>query len=129
VEPPPGLPDRPLLDLRGIPAPAAAITTLAGYINTCFNLLEFFYSSLGASVLAQQHLVKKLSAANEPVESWDEDRRQDLLDLPFHLRNSTYEALKLLSQSSSPPIQPGQVALLEPWLTIREGFPDSWRES
>jgi len=35
--------------------------------------------------------------------------------------------LKLLSQSPSPPIQPGQVALLEPWLTIREGFPDSWR--
>jgi hypothetical protein len=129
VEPPPGLPDRPLLDLRGISAPAAAITALAGYINTCFNLLEFFYSSLGASVLAQQHLVKKLSAVNEPVESWDEDRRQDLLDLPFHLRNSTYESLKLLSQSSSPPIQPGQVALLEPWLTIREGFPDSWRES
>jgi hypothetical protein len=62
-------PDSPLLDLRGISAPAAAITALAGYINTCFNLLEFFNSSLGASSLAQEQLVQQLGAVNAPVES------------------------------------------------------------
>ncbi len=129
VEPPPQHPDRLLLDLRGLPAPAAAITALAGYINTCFNLLEFFYTSLGSSERANEELVAKLSAANEPVERWEEELRQDLLDLPFQLRNSTFEKLKLLSQLSPPPIKPGQVALLEPWLMVREGFPDAWRET
>ena len=129
VDPPPPLPDIPLLDLGAMPAPAAAITALAGYINATFNLLEFFYASLGSSSRAHQALVAILSAAAPSLQQWDEDRRQDLVDLPFHLRQRSFDTLKQRSLEHASPIQPGLVALLEPWLTIREGFPDSWRET
>jgi len=129
VEPPLEKQAMPLLDLGGLRAPAAAITALAGYINIAFNLLEFFYASLGASEEACEQLVQKLSHTQQVVEGWDEERRQDLVDLPFALRQRAFTRLQWLSEQPQAPIQPGQVALLEPWLTIREGFPDSWRET
>jgi carbonic anhydrase len=65
----------------------------------------------------------------ENVEQWDRKRFQDLKDLPYALRIATYKKIKNLSLSGKPKIQPGEVNLLEPWLTVREGFPDSWRET
>ena len=127
VEMPTGRDDCPLLDLGVIDAPAAAITALAGYLSTCFNLLEFFYASLGSSKIASEKLVKLLTEEN--IEQWDRTRFQDLKDLPYTLRIATYKKIKNLSLSDKPKIQPGEVNLLEPWLTVREGFPDSWRET
>ena len=126
VDPPPATDERPLLDLRGMPAPAAAITALAGYLNIVFNLLEFFYASLGGSTPAHDRLVEILRQASPPIDHWDDVRRQDLVDLPFSLRHRCFETLRRQPGANLPP---GLVALLEPWLTIREGFPDSWRET
>lgn len=128
VDPPPLPPQTPLLDLGAMPAPAAAITALAGYVNAVFNLLEFFYAALGSSRPAQNRLVQILRQADPPVDQWQDEQLQDLVDLPFRLRQSTFEALKRNRPHSDQPAR-GLVALLEPWLTIREGFPDSWRET
>jgi hypothetical protein len=128
VVPPPPVDDgRPLLDLGGSPAPAAAITTLAGYLNTCFNLLEFFYASFGTSVPALDGLVQEL--IRTPIPSDDRGWLQDLVDLPYPLRQAAHERLLRRSRCPDPPLSPGQVALLEPWLTSRDGFPESWRET
>jgi hypothetical protein len=129
VEPPQEQSPMPLLDLGGLNAPAAAITALAGYINIAFNLLEFFYATLGASDPAHQHLVSLLSDPGNRVESWPEDRREDLADLPFVLRDRTLTDLRRISQRHPSQLPPGQLALLEPWLMVREGYPDAWRES
>jgi hypothetical protein len=129
VEPPQEKSPMPLLDLGGLNAPAAAITALAGYINTAFNLLEFFYATLGSSDPARKHLVSLLSDPGNRVESWPEDRREDLADLPFVLRDRTLTDLRRISQRRPSQLPPGQLALLEPWLMAREGYPDAWRES
>lgn len=129
VEPPQEKSPMPLLDLGGLNAPAAAITALAGYINIAFNLLEFFYATLGASDPARQHLVSLLSDPGNRVETWPEERREDLADLPFLLRDRTLTDLRRISQRRPSQLPPGQLALLEPWLMVREGYPDAWRES
>jgi|LakMenEpi03Aug12_release.lakeMendotaPanAssembly.Ray.scaffolds.fasta_scaffold79622_2 hypothetical protein len=127
VQQPPGDEDRPLLDLGALPAPAAAITTLAGYLSTCFNLLDFFYALIGSSTPVLDGLVKLLSRAPTPHD--DEAFLQDLVDLPYVLRRKAFERLERRSRCPNPPITPVQLALLEPWLTSRDGFPDSWRET
>jgi len=131
VEMPTGMDDSPLLDLGEMDAPAAAITALAGYLSTCFNLLEFFYASLGSSPMAHEFLVDYLIKEN--VHQWERAHFQDLKNLPYILRIATYNELRRRSRFEYPliypGIEPGKVNLLEPWLTIREGFPDSWRQA
>jgi hypothetical protein len=127
VEMPIDTDDSPLLDMGAIDAPAAAITALAGYLSTCFNLLEFFYASLGSSRKAATKLFNLLIEEN--IQEWDRKRFQDLKNLPYALRIATYKHIKKISILNKDRIQPGTVNLLEPWLTTREGFPDSWRET
>ncbi|MFM7394319.1 MAG: hypothetical protein ACKO22_08160 [Cyanobium sp.] len=119
--------DRPLLDLGAVPAPAAAITTLAGYLSTCFNLLDFYYALFGASPTVLEDLVNLLDRAPSPEE--DKAFLQDLVDLPYALRRRAFDRLKRHSRCPDSLISPVQAALLEPWLTSRDGFPDSWRET
>ncbi|MEB3255821.1 MAG: patatin-like phospholipase family protein [Synechococcaceae cyanobacterium] len=129
VEPPQEASPMPLLDLGGLRAPAAAITALAGYINITFNLLEFLYTSLGSSEEACNHLVGLLSKSDTGMDTWNDDRRKDLADLPFVLRDRTLLQLRRISQQQPHNLSPGQLALIEPWLMVREGYPDAWRES
>ena len=129
VEPPAEASPMPLLDLRGLRAPAASITALAGYINITFNLLEFLYASLGSSDQARVKLVQLLIESGKGVDTWTDDRREDLADLPFTLRERTLAELRQRSQQHPPALALGQLALLEPWLMVREGYPDAWRES
>jgi hypothetical protein len=117
--------DRPLLDLGGLPAPAAAITTLAGYLSACFNLLDFFYSLIGSSPGVLQGLVDLLSKTS--MSQHDNAFRQDLVDLPYALRRKAFDQLVRLSCGPYPRILPSQVDWLKPWLTSRDNFPDTWR--
>jgi hypothetical protein len=118
---------RPRLDLGGLPAPAAAITTLAGCLSTCFNLLDFFCALPRTSAPVLDGLVDLLSKKAVPKD--DKAFLQDRVDLPHALRRNAYERLLRLSRCPNPLISPVQVALPEPWLTSRDGFPDSWRET
>ncbi|TVS07267.1 MAG: patatin-like phospholipase family protein [Cyanobium sp. PLM2.Bin73] len=161
---------RPLLDLRlghdgkagggngqnaGM-CPAAAITTLAGYITTVFNLLEYYYSCLDQSQSWVNGLARTLTSQQtaDPVSSQgvviDTSCQQALLDLPFALRREVCRQLKAhaewLKEEKEQPLtkvprwidQPllenlrklqdvqAQLDLLRPWLHSRGPFPYSW---
>lgn len=118
------LADRPVLDLGRLRAPAAEITALAGYLNTAFNLLDFFYTSLGASTEASNLLLELLEKHKE--NHWKELTLPELRRLPFALRQRTYGNL---IRKTPPSFQPEEMALLEPWLLFREGFPEAWWET
>ena len=101
---------RPLLDL-GMPeplndstqtvvCPAAAITTLAGYITTVFNLLEYYYSYLQYSDAFVNGLARTLASQSqgdqggcfEPFK--DCSCQKAVLDLPFALRQRVDQQLQ-----------------------------------
>lgn len=161
---------RPLLDLRleqdgkagggngqnAAVCPAAAITILAGYVTTVFNLLEYYYSSLEQSqawvsglarTLTSQHLEDPTSCQHVEI---DTSCQQALLDLPFTLRREVCRQLRahgewLKNEKEQPQMdvprwidQPllenlrqledvqARLDLLRPWLHSRGPFPDSW---
>lgn len=128
VERPPLSPEilagRPVLDLGRLRAPAAEITALAGYLNTAFNLLDFFYTSLGASPQACARLLTLLQ--EQKGNHWKDLTLPELRRLPFALRQRTHWQLK---RRTPPSLQPEELSLLEPWLMFREGFPESWWET
>jgi hypothetical protein len=94
---------RPLLDL-GAPqtladlntsvaiCPAAAITTLAGYITTVFNLLEYYYSYLEHSESLVNGLARTLASRSQRGQSGSFEPLKDcscqkaVMELPFLLR-------------------------------------------
>lgn len=90
---------RPLLDLSaGAVCPAAAITTLAGYITTVFNLLEYYYSYLEHSQSLVKGLARALTAQKPeaPVSGAvliDSSCQRALLDLPFTVRQGVCRQL------------------------------------
>jgi hypothetical protein len=120
-------PDLPVLDLSSLAAPAARITALAGYLNTCFNLLEFLYASLGASTPARDTLVEIIIAT--PSLWRDEIWLEELVELPYALRQATHRLLFKESRCEGGRISAGDLSLLEPRLLSREGFPEPWRDS
>ena len=120
-------PDLPVLDLSSLAAPAARITVLAGYLNTCFNLLEFLYASLGASTQARDNLVEIIIAT--PSLWRDEIWLEELVELPYALRQATHRLLFKESRCEGGRISAGDLSLLEPRLLSREGFPEPWRDS
>jgi hypothetical protein len=115
----------PLLDL-GITkqdAPAAMITALAGYLSTVFNLLEFYYATLGNSLLVRARLVHILCTRRDG--EWSEESLRQLANLPFTLREAALRELRDRHRFP-PPGDPltGKLAMLEPWLSCRDGFPE-----
>jgi hypothetical protein len=125
VQMPDQLPEAmPLLDL-GItkqPAPAALITALAGYLSTGFNLLEFFFASLGSSRSVRAQLVHLLESRK--AAQWSEGTLRQLADLPFSLREAALRELRERHRIAPGDTLAGQLALLEPWLTCRDGYPE-----
>jgi hypothetical protein len=125
---------RALLDLGKNSHAALRITALAGYLSMAFNLLEFLYATIGTSEQAADRLANKLAAIlsettqakpsgkNEPNQQ--DDLFRQLIQLPFHLRQQTFQRLRAPEFS----LKPLQLALLEPWLNSREGSPETWRE-
>jgi hypothetical protein len=113
----------PLLDLAITKqnAPAALITALAGYLSTCFNLLEFFYASLGSSLPVRAQLVHLLDSRNDA--EWSEGSLRELADLPFALRDAALRELRVRHRIAPSDPLTGQLALLEPWLTCRDRYP------
>jgi hypothetical protein len=117
--------DLPVLDLSDLgAAPAAAICTVAGYVSTCFNLLDFFYAWLGNSSDIQKNLLALLHRDPFPFE-----RRDDLLDLtrlPFPLRHRAWEQLSLEEKHNKLADSLKQrLPLLEYPLNRRNGVPSS----
>ena len=125
VQKPDQLPETmPLLDL-GItkqPAPAALITALAGYLSTVFNMLEFFFASLGSSRPVRAQLVHLLESRK--AAQWSEGSLRQLADLPFSLREAALRELRERHRIAPGDTLTGQLALLEPWLTCRDGYPE-----
>lgn len=97
------LQDRPLLDLGESESisnstkkmkvcPAAAITTLAGYITTVFNLLEYYYSYLEYSESLVNGLARTLASRSQPGQSGSFEPLKNcgcqkaVMELPFLLR-------------------------------------------
>jgi hypothetical protein len=115
--------DMPLLDLTltNQDAPAALITTLAGYLSTCFNLLDFFYASLGSSRPLRAQLVHLLDHGH--AADWSEERLKQLADLPFALREAALQELRERHRLAPGDPLSGQLALLEPWLNCRDRYP------
>lgn len=100
---------RPLLDL-GMPevltdstqtvvCPATAITTLAGYITTVFNLLEYYYSYLQYSDAFVNGLARTLASQSQGDQAGcfepfkDCSCQKAVLDLPFALRQRVDQQL------------------------------------
>jgi hypothetical protein len=124
VQKPDKLPEAmPLLDL-GITkqaSPAASITALAGYLSISFNLLEFFFASLGSSRSVRAKLVHLLESW-KPAQ-WSRGSLRQLADLPFALREAALRELRESHRIAPGDTLTGQLALLEPWLTCRDGYP------
>lgn len=88
-----------------------------------FNLLEFVYSSIGACNQAVRKLTSRLIPTPPP--DVEDDSYKEIIELPFELRQSIFRLL----QGNRSPVDPKMLALLEPWLTGREGSPETWRKS
>jgi len=104
-------------------APAVMITALAGYLSSGFNLLEFFYASLGSSRPVRAQLVHLLDSRKDA--EWSEDSLKQLADLPFALREVSLRELRVRHRLAPGDPLTGQLALLEPWLTCRDRYPES----
>ncbi|MCT0212747.1 patatin-like phospholipase family protein [Synechococcus sp. CS-1326] len=125
VQEPPHVPGAlPPLDLSisRQPAPAAMITALAGYMSSCFNLLEFFYASLGASRPVRAQLVHLLESRQD--DAWSKDSLKQLADLPFALREAALREWRERHRLAPGDPATGHLALLEPWLTCRDRYPE-----
>ncbi|SBO42652.1 patatin-like phospholipase family protein [Cyanobium sp. NIES-981] len=78
--------------------PAAAVTTLAGYITTVFNLLEYYYSYLEHSQSLVTGLARALTRPTPMDSSSDSGPiepgcQRALLDLPFAVRQAVCRQL------------------------------------
>ncbi|MEB3333900.1 MAG: patatin-like phospholipase family protein, partial [Cyanobacteriota bacterium] len=106
-------PDARAIDLGALgPAPAAAICSVAGYVSTCFNLLEFFYAWLGDSSLLQEKLLEQLKL--DPFPFITHEKLQELEALPYRLRHRVWWRLDQERQRGTlPPSLLRDLALLE----------------
>ena len=119
-------PERQAIDLSALgPAPAAAVCTVAGYVSTCFNLLEFFYSWLGDCPQAKESLRQRLE--QESFAFTTSEQVRELEDLPYALRRDVWRQLKEAEMNGVLPaaLSP-KLALLEAPLNRRNGLPDSY---
>lgn len=116
--------NRPVLDLGRLRAPAGEITALAGYLNMAFNLLDFFYTSLGSSTKACTLLLTLVK--DQKGNHWKDLTLPELRRLPFALRQRTHWKLE---RQTPPSLLPQELSILEPWLLFREGFPETWWET
>ncbi len=106
-------------------APAAAICTIAGYVSTCFNLLEFFYTWLGNCSHAQEKLLQLLKQQHFPFQS--SKKLKELEDLPYVLRTWVWNQLKAEEKQRTLPWHTLEaLSLLEYPLNRRNGLPESY---
>ena len=118
---PGGLP--PLdLSITNQPAPALMITALAGYLSSCFNLLDFFYTNLGTSRPVRAQLVQLLESRKDA--EWSKESLKQLADIPFALREASLREWRELHHLAPGDLLTGHFALLEPWLTCRDRYPE-----
>lgn len=132
---------RPLLDLGAADpevCPAAAITTLAGYVTTVFNLLEYAYSYL-------EHSDTLVNGVTRTLSQEQLDCQPAVLELPYQLRQRACRTLSdhwaWVHNPAHRPCCPdpilkgnleqlkdgqGRLDLLRPWLHSRGPFPASW---
>lgn len=119
--------DPQALDLSALgAAPATAICTVAGYVSTCFNLLEYFYAWLGDCQPAQERLLEHLK--QEPFPFSTSEKLRELQALPYSLRHQAWQRLQEEAEqrpSTLPPTLRSHLALLEGPLSQRHGVPDS----
>ncbi len=128
---PNGTPDLQPIDLSALgAAPAAAICTVAGYVSTGFNLLEYFYAWLGDCQPAQQRLLDHLK--QEPFPFSTREKLRELEVLPYSLRHHVWQQLQVAAEQcpgTLPPTLRSHLALLEGPLNQRHGVPESyWAE-
>lgn len=106
------------------PAPAAAVCTVAGYVSTCFNLLEFFYSWLGECPYAREALLHQLKRLPFPFAT--SESLHELAELPYALRQGVWRRLKQEERDGTlPPTLLPNLALLDYPLNRRNGLPES----
>lgn len=106
-------------------APAAAICTIAGYVSTCFNLLEFFYTWLGNCSHTQEKLLQLLKQHHFPFQS--SKKLKELEDLPYVLRTWVWNRLKAEERQQTLPWHILEaLPLLEYPLNRRNGLPESY---
>lgn len=104
-------------------APAAAVCTVAGYVSTCFNLLEFFYTWLGNCSHAQEGLLQLLK--QEPFHFQSSEQLKEMEELPYTLRTAVWKQLK--AEGGHLPKQTlDALPLLEYPLNRRNGLPESY---
>ena len=128
---PKGTPDLQPLDMSALgEAPAAAICTVAGYVSTGFNLLEYFYAWLGDYQPAQAKLLDHLK--QEPFPFSTSEKLRELEALPYSLRHNVWQQLKAAAEQRPGTLTPtlcSHLALLEGPLNQRHGVPESyWAE-
>lgn len=114
------------IHLRALgPAPAAAVCTVAGYVSTGFNLLEFFYTWTGNCACVRENLYERI--CREPFLFASSESLQELEALPYKLRHHVWQRLKQAQSTGSlPPALLGHLALLEGPLNRRAGLPESF---
>lgn len=106
-------------------APAAAVCTVAGYVSTAFNLLEFFYSWIGNCACVRENLYERI--CRESFLFANGESLQELETLPYSLRHHVWRRLKQAQATGSlPPALLGHLALLEGPLNRRAGLPESF---
>lgn len=130
---------------------SAAITTLAGYLTTAFNLLEYYYAYLEQS----DSLVHGLSRTLTELKLFNGQEgcatRRRILDLPYALRQASERCIhshwhqlqrQSMGISESPALTAydeillnnlralnnpeSRLKLLRPWLNSRGPLPESW---
>jgi hypothetical protein len=131
--------------------PGAAITTLAGYLTTAFNLLEYYYAFLSQSDSLVHGLSRTLTEETLFDNSSDSAQKRRILDLPFAVRQAAARCIQqhwqALQQQSDEPRGATALAdadqvllanlralkhpetrlqLLRPWLNSRGPLPESW---
>ena len=130
---------------------SAAITTLAGYLTTAFNLLEYYYAYLEQS----ESLVHGLSRTLTELKLFNGQEgcttRRRILDLPYALRQASERCIhshwhflqrQSMGLTESPALTAyddlllnnlralnnpeSRLKLLRPWLNSRGPMPESW---
>lgn len=143
--------DQPILTLAGQDpvCSSAAITTLAGYVTTAFNLLEYYYVFLENSLSLVLGLCRTLTE-EQLFTGEDAACKQQVLDLPFAVRQAAARQIQahwslIQASTSQEPGSPlatydpqllanlrslenpeGRLELLRPWLFSRGPFPEAW---
>ena len=150
---PDALKEQPILKLTANESycPAAMITTLAGYLTTAFNLLEYYYAFLEQSDSLVHGLSRTLTEESLFDDSRERPEKHRILELPFAVRQAAARCIQqhwqaLQQQSDDPqgattladadPIllanlkalkhPETRLQLLRPWLNSRGPLPESW---